>query len=218
MGHQETCAMPIKKHLVPAAFLAILTLLEPQCARALPPSDFTLGPGGKIAIAIDTDSTTAGCLSTDTSQCDSYSLKIPVKLDPSGDFFSTDLNGNTELLTLVIFSTASQLCTGNSFFAANFTASSLKLSQTKSSESAKFSGLAFGGSSGHGAVMVPISFKLKASRKTGRGTLTVKGLGQGLAAIKGATVDVRLEVGEVGNDTDTDASCATVPATFKTSP
>ena len=134
------------------------------------------------------------------------------------DFFSADFNGNTEFLTLLIFSTASQLCTGNSFFAANFTGSSLKLSQTKSSESAKFSGLAFGGSSGHGAVMVPISFKLKASRKTGRGTLTVKGLGQGLAAIKGATVDVRLEVGEVGNDTDTDASCATVPATFKTSP
>src|SRR5579863_6094102 len=218
MSHQERCAMRIRKHLFPVAFLAILMFLEPQGARALPPSDFTLGPGGKVTIAIDTDSTTAGCLSMDTSQCDSYSLKIPVKLDPSGDFFSADLNGNTELITLVLFSTASQLCTGNSFFAANFTASSLKLRQTKSSESAKFSGLAFGGSSGHGAVMVPISFKLKASRRTGRGTLTVKGLGQGLAAIKGATVDVRLEVGEVASDSDTDADCATVTARFKTSP
>jgi hypothetical protein len=207
--------MLITIHLVPITLLAAFALLAPERAAAGLPSDFTLGPGGKIAIGVDQDSTTAGCLSTDTSQCDSYAMKIPFQMDTAGDLVS-DLSIGNEFLTLVIFATTGQPCTGQTF-EASFTVDKLTLKKTKSSESAKFSGMAFGGGV-HGVVMVPISFKLKASRKTGKGTMIVKGLGQGLGALSGATVDVRLEVGDVGNDSDVDAACATVPAAVKNSP
>lgn len=205
--------MAIRKRLIPAALIVTLALLAPRRATAWIPSDFTLGPGGKITIMVDEDSTSAGCLGKDSSECDGYSIKIPFTIDSSGDL-SIDLSGATGSVNLDFFETTGQLCApGHSIFEASFNVSLLKLRKSKISESAKFSGVAHG-EGVTGVVTVPTSFKLKASRKTGIGALIVKGLGRGLGALSGATVDVAFSIHDFADDSDDDVSCARVPATF----
>jgi hypothetical protein len=209
--------MAITRSLFSSTLLAALTLLAPNRTAARLPADFTLGPGGKITISTDKDSTSAGCLNTDSSECDSYSITIPFTIGGSGDL-STDLNGASGSLNLDLYETTSQPCApGNLIFEATISVSLLKHRQTKTLESEKFTGIVHSESI-KGVVMVPTSFTLKTSRKTGVGTLTMRGLGQDLGALSGATVDVGISIHDFADDSDDDFSCATVPATFKTSP
>jgi hypothetical protein len=211
--------MPSRKRFilaaVIAAFMGALALLAPQRAAAGLPSDFTLGPGGKITILVDEDSTLAGCLDQDSSECDGYSIKIPFQINGASDL-STDLSIGTYSITILIGAGGAMCPNGRVQFEAFFPVSSLKFIQTRTSESARFSGIAHG-ESVQAIVMVPTSFKLKADRKTGIGTLTMKGLGQGLGALNGATVDFLLSIHDFADDSDDDVSCVTVPATFRTS-
>src|SRR5216683_1480418 len=207
--------MATTKYLVPGLLSAALALMVPTGAFARLPPDFILGPSGHLKIAVDEDSTSAGCLNTDSSECDSYSIKIPFQFNSASDL-STDLSGATDSITIDI-GVGGQLCpNGPVEFEASFPVSSLKLSKTRTSESAKFSGLAHG-ESVNAVVQVQTSFKLKVDRKTGIGTLTMKGLGQGLGALNGATVDFLLSIHDFADDSDNDVSCVTVPATFRTS-
>ncbi|HEV2174468.1 MAG TPA: hypothetical protein VGR71_12920 [Nitrospira sp.] len=207
--------MTIFRYLVSCGLLAASPFLVPVGAAAWVPVDFSLGPGGRITIAVDEDSTTAGCLGTENSECDSYSMKLPFKVESSGDLMA-DLSSGSESVTMFIGATGELCAHGPAPFEISFPKSSLKLTKTKTSDSAKFSGTVHGEGL-KGTVMVPVSFTLKASSKSGIGSLTVKGLGQGLAALNGATVDVLLVVRESADDGDIDSSCASVPVTFKKS-
>lgn len=207
--------MPIRKYLVPAALIATLVLLAPQRAAAMLPQDFTLGPVGHVTISADADSTSVGCLNTDTSECDSYSMSIPITISTTGDF-SNDLMGGPGKFLAFFFGATGQLCAhGTAVLQVLMPLTSLKLTKSATSESVKFSGLADGATESE-QVMVPTSFTIKAKRKTGVGTLKAKGLAKDLFTLSGPTVDVFLLMEEA--DGDIDRSCATVPASFRKSP
>ncbi len=205
-----------EKYVVPGLLSAALALMVPTGASARLPPDFVLGTAGKVTIAVDKDSSNGGCLGTDTSECDRYSMKISLTINSSGDI-SDDLQGGANDVVLLI-GQGGQLCAHyTAVFGASFPESSLTLSKTRRSESAKFSGPSQG-LGGSGAVTVPISFAIKTDRNTGIGTLTAKGRGQSLGTLSGSNVDVLLVVQESADDGEADLSCVTVPLTLKKSP
>ena len=204
-----------KKYVVPGLLSAALALMAPTGASALLPPDFVLGPAGRVTIAVDKDSSSGGCLGSDTSECDRYSMKISLTINLSGDI-SDDLSGANNVG--LIIGQGGQLCAHDTaVFGSSFPKSSLTSSKTRRSEFEKFSGPAQG-LFGSGAVTVPISFVIKTDLNSGIGTLTAKGLGQGLSTLSGNNVDVLLVVQESVDDGENDGSCVTVPLTLKTSP
>ena len=131
------------KYLLPGAFTAALALIAPRGASATLPPDFTLGPGGNVTIWVDEDSSSAGCSSADISECDRYSLKIPITVN--GGDLSDDLNGGGNNIFVLGFGAAGMLCAGISdVFYIAVPESSLLLTNTATILSAKFTGSAEG--------------------------------------------------------------------------
>jgi hypothetical protein len=137
---QGVGAMRISNYLVVGALCSALTLIAPPGAFATTPSDFSLGPGGKVTISSDGDFSAAGCTGSVVNECDSYSIKVPFAINGSGDL-SDDLQNSASQIAVFALGTSGQLCANVAdVFFISFPLPSLILTKTKSTLSAKFTG------------------------------------------------------------------------------
>jgi hypothetical protein len=139
-----------------------------------PPVEDRVADADKSSI----DSSKAGCLGTDIP------ANVTVFAEYSGDLryrerHRTGSDGRWQCSGQIVLQRDRKLCPSHqqlsvAVFDEKFPASALKLSKTKTSDTAKYSGDSEG-ISAFGDVTVPISFKLQATH--GTGTLIASGLG-----------------------------------------
>src|SRR5215469_12356629 len=122
------------KLVVAISFLTAFALAASQ-ARAVEPSDFTLGPS-TLTVGVESDSADdGGCMNPTNDGCDSYKFKVPITVDPNNDI-GDDLARPSDDLEIGISST--QFCGGGTAdFAVSIPHASLAIEKTKGEDTAR---------------------------------------------------------------------------------